>query len=328
MATAKTPAKKSKMSMMRKRSAKMTPAVRTLRYQVTNSSSAGTETSHYIDLAKDLSAVNRRLYRQGRDYHVKRITILSTNTIANGEPAVNAGRFSVSTTPNTWVAREAWKRGFKTWNDSNKIATSQTAGNVAGTWSDFKVHLSADSRTGTQLVPIDNGDNAVVGGEWAYTQLVTPDGTTGADGFFLTMLGNHVGAAGSRTSVGLIKSYGESRATVQNGSPNVPGDASADPLVNVFDYGTTIDDVVERLEFDNDFAPYDVDNYPGDDGNMPKPLVAAQTAIALGSATISGFTAIAGLLEIEVKSPISSDVYDILVELAPGKYRGIMAEVI
>jgi hypothetical protein len=35
-----------------------------------------------------------------------------------------------------------------------------------------------------------------------------------------------------------------------------------------------------------------------------------------------------GVLELETTSPIASDVYSVLVELAPGSYRGIAAEVI
>jgi hypothetical protein len=35
-----------------------------------------------------------------------------------------------------------------------------------------------------------------------------------------------------------------------------------------------------------------------------------------------------GLIEIEAKSPIANDVYSVLVELAPGNYRGVAADVI
>ena len=134
-----------------------------------------------------------------------------------------------------------------------------------------------------------------------------------------------MGAAGGRNSVGLIKSYGESRATVNPQDPNVPGDASSDPLVNVFDYGTTIDDVIDDLEFYNDNPPYDIDGYPGDDSNAPKPIVKQDTTLVDGRAIMGSFSALCGLLEIESKSPVASDVYSVLVELAPGKYRGIHA---
>lgn len=341
MATAKTPAKKSKTSMMRKRSAKKSniPAVRHLRYELTNGN-AGVETSHYLDLFRDLSIVNRRLMRQGRIAHVKRITISSSNTIAFGTfadlssvPGVtkfqqNAGRVTASVIPNSWVSREAWKRAFKTWNDQNKIATGQISGDIQGTWADFKVFLDTSHRSATALRAIDNGGNAYDLGEWEYTSLVTPDGTTGADDFQLHMLGNHLGSVGAWNSVGLIKSYGESRATVQGTDPNVPNIAKDDPLVNVFDYGTTVDEVINLLEYQNDAPPYDVSQYPGDDTNGPKPMVVQDVCIANGHATMGGFDAMCGLIELESRSPIDNDVYSVLVELSVGSYRGIKADVI
>lgn len=308
---------------------KLEPAVRYLRYELTNSATGGTETSHYIDLARDLSRVNRRLYRQGRDYHVKRISIVSSNTIAQGQPAQNAGRVTFGTVPDGWVARQAWKRGFKTWNTMNDKATMAIGNSVKGTWLDFKVHLSLDMRSATPLNPLDNGGNAYNSGEWAYSELVSPDGTTSADPFELHMLGDHSGSAGSWNSVGLIKSYGESRATVVAGQPRVPGEASDDPLVNVFDDGTVTDEVIQDLEDKGDEAPYNLGNYPGDDGNGPKPMVVQQTTLgADGRASVGGFNALCGLIEIEATSPIANDVYSVLVELAPGKYRGIAADVI
>jgi len=302
----------------------MTPAVRYLRYELTNSGTPETETSHYIDLARDLSAVNRRLYRQGRDYHVKKITIVSSNT-PNG-----ANRVSFATIPDSWVTRNAWERGFRTWNHMNKVATDQTSGNIKGTWADFKVHMTLDSRAaynaGTYLEPKDNGGNAVNYGEWNHSILVSPDGTTSADDFAVHMLGTHSGSAGSWSSVSLVKSYAESRATVSTEDPATPSVASDDPLVNVFDYGTTIDDVIDYLEIQNDYPPYEQPTYPGEDGNMPKPLIVQDTTLVDGRAVVGGFNVIAGLLEVESKSPIANDTFSVLVELAPGKYRGIKAE--
>jgi len=299
----------------------MEPAARYLRYEITNSANAGTETSHFIDLARDLSRVNRRLYRQGRDYHVKKITLISKNT-----PNLE-NRVSVSTIPGTWVSHMAWKRAFDQWNRMNKEASANLAGDITATWSDFKVYMSLDQRSGTMLEPIDNGNNVYKAGMWTYSQMVTPDGTTSADTFDLHMLGSHSGSVGNWNSVGLIRSYGESRATVQQG-PNVPTTASDDPLVNVFDYGTTVDEVIDDLEGQNDFPPYDLDEYPGDDTNGPKPAVVQDTTLVDGKATMAGFNAMCGLLEFETVSPIASDIYSVLVELAPGSYRGVKADVI
>jgi hypothetical protein len=322
-----------KSSSKRSRSAKkIQPAVRHLRYELVNSGSPNTETSHYIDLAKDLSVLNRRLYRQGRDYHVKKITIVSSNTpnVGYTDPTtlISGARVSVGVVPYNWVSQMAWKRAFDTWNRQNKEATQNLAGRIAGTWADFKVYMSQDARVGTVLRPMDNGGNLYDQGEWVYSQMVTPDGTTSADSFELHLLGDHNGSVGAWNSVGLIKSYGESRATVSSGDPNVPSVASDDPLVNVFDYGTTVDEVIDDLEFSNDEPPYNIADYPGDDGNGPKPAIVQDTTLRDGSAIMAGFNAMCGLLELESKSPIANDVFSVLVELSPGPYRGIKADVI
>jgi hypothetical protein len=305
---------------------KLQPAVRYLRYELTNSGTPGTETSHYIDLARDLSRVNRRLYRQGRDYHVKRITIVSSNTPNSTAGAEN--RVSFSTAPNSWVTQMAWKRGFEMMKLMNREASKGMSGDISGKYADYKVYLTDDMRTGTVLAPKDNGGNIAVNGEWTYTKLVTPDGTTGADEFELHLLGNHNGGAGSRVSVGLVKSYGESRLTVDQDSPNATPVSTGDPLANLFDDGTVDDEILANLKADNDNSPYSANNYPGDDGNMPKPLVVQDTTIVDGRAVVGGFMARCGLIEIEAKSPIGSDVYSVLVELAPGSYRGVAADVI
>lgn len=302
---------------------KLIPAVRYLRYRLTTSATPNTETSHYIDLARDLSRMNRRLYRAGRDYHVKKITIVSSDT-PNFDNYV-----TVSTAPDSWVSRAAWHRGFKAWKQMNKEATGQLSGNIAGTWSDFKIFLDSTMAGVTLASPVDNGNNVVPAAlNWDVSTFVTPDGTATDDEFYATLLGAHVGLAGTRTSIGLIRSYGESRATVQLQDPNLPAAASTDPLVNLFDYGTTIDDVIDNLQDENDQPPYQVISYPGGATNTPKPLVVQHTTIVDGRATMSGFTALMGHLEIETKSPIESDLLSVLVELAPGSYRGIKAEAI
>jgi len=302
----------------------MTPAVRYLRYELTNSGTPGTETSHFIDIAKDLSAVNRRLMRSGRTYHIKRVTIVSKNTQNFGN------RISFSTIPDSWAAHGAWKRGMKTWRMMNADATNTLTNDISATWSDFKVYMSNDHRASANvLTPKDNGGNNVVAGEWTYTILVSPDGTTGDDPFSIHMLGDHAGTGpGAWTSVGLIKSFGETRATVDSDQPNVPGVASEDPLLNVFDYGTTIDEVIDRLESENDNPPYSASQYAGGDANMPKPLVVQDTTLVDGRASVGGFGAMCGLIEVESVATEANDIYSILVELAPGNYRGVKADVI
>ena len=138
MATAK------KTKSKKRSKPKPIPAVRYLRYELTNSGTPGTETSHYIDLARDISAINRRLYRQGRSYHVKKVTIVSSNT-PNVQPGVNGGRVSIGTVPDSWTARGAWKRGFKAWQSQRDMVAGQQTDIRSGKYNDFKVHLTNGS---------------------------------------------------------------------------------------------------------------------------------------------------------------------------------------
>jgi hypothetical protein len=82
------------------------------------------------------------------------------------------------------------------------------------------------------------------------------------------------------------------------------------------------------MENDADDPPYDIDNYGGDDANMPKAIVVKQTALVDGKASVGGFSALCGLLEVEAISALENDTITMIVELKEGNYRGIAAEVI
>jgi len=313
----------------RKSSKKLIPAQRMLRMNMTGGA-AGVQTTKYIDLSRQLSKVNRRLYRQGRDYHVKKITVVAS-TADNPAGGIAGTSVSVSAAPNTWVTREAWKRGFRVWSEMQRHAMHASGNDLRSTWNDFKIYMNSDSVTpANQLNEIYDvtGVNPYDFGEWIISDFTTPDGTTGADEFYATLMGDHSGAAGARTSVSLIKSYGESRVTVNPDDPNVQPDVADDPLNNVFDYGTTVDEVLDNVLEENDNPPYSLERYPGDNANGPKPAVMQMTNLSDGRAVLGGFNAICGLIAITTTSEQASLPLELLIELAPGKYRGVSADVI
>lgn len=308
-----------------------TPCVRHLRYQLTNSGTPGTETSHFISLARDLSAVNRRLYRQGKHYFVKKITVTSRDS--------DNGLVSVSAAPNSWVLSAAWKKAFRLWNSMREghggaPGSGLPRGVSPAKWADFKVYLSNDHRTATMAVPLDNGNNPVslADSEWIHARFISPDGTTGADEFTAHLLGTDVGAVGAYTSVGIVKGYAQSRRTVQQDDSGDFIDTDS-WMVNLFDDGTTLDEVAEDLKDDGDLPPYDLDNYPGGNTNMPKPIVQQMKALVQSAAgatnapsiTLGGIQAPIGVLEIETQSGVPEDVFDVLIELAEGDYKGVKA---
>lgn len=298
---------------------------------MTNSGTPDLETSHFIDLARCTSLVNRRMYEQGRNYFVKKITVTSRNT--------PTGLFSVSAAPNSWVVKQAWLKSAELWDQMRQgrggaPGSGLPEGITPATWSDFKVYLSNDHRTAGEVIPMDNGNNQVstTNSEWEHATFVSPDGTTGADEFEVHLLGADVTAgAGNLTSAGIVQGYQESRRTVQQDETG--DDLDTDGwMINLFDDGTTLDEIATLVMDEGDLPPYNHDEYTGGDGNMPKPLVMALGALAGYQPTgqcptlvLSGFEAPCGLLEIEIQSSVASDVFDVLIELAPGGYKGVKA---
>jgi hypothetical protein len=315
-----------------------TPAVRHLRYEVTNSASENTETSHYVNLARDLSAINRRMMAEDRVYYVSKITVVSRNTIAGvgvydqtvlpgaTTQTQPAGFISVGVAPYSWTVINAVKMGRELYNKSLKEAMSAIDMKKAR-YNSFKIRgLHAGAPSPTYLVPKDNGGNSLQLGEWTASNFHSPDGTTGADVYATHILGPHVGTSGAFSSVGLVESYGNTRSTVSTNVPN-PIQDTDDPLANLMDDGTVIDERLGEATFNGDAPPYDIDQYAGSAGNMSRPLVVQHGTLgADGRVTLGGFAAVHGLLEFEVSSPIANDVYSILVELKEGSFKGIKAE--
>tara|TARA_Y100000592_G_C5444842_1_gene305442 strand:- start:117 stop:1082 length:966 start_codon:yes stop_codon:yes gene_type:complete len=296
--------------------------------------SGSSSDSHYIDLAAALSKTNRSLYRQGKIYTIKRISVI------NAQEDV---QLRVATAPCNWVTKAAWRRGKKTWDKMNREAAATLEGKqVYPKWHDYKVMLNPSMMgDADQPEPVDINNNVFDAGEWAYSQYETPDGTATADAFFAHLLGDHSGSAGSRTSVGLIQSYGESRGHMwgmgSEATPTHDSQFEHDPLANLFDYGTVLDEVLENLDSDNDLPPYAVgtgdtigDHYPGAGDNAPSAClvsVLSCTDITGGQpvdSTTGPIDVMCGLLEIETTSATSQSV-ELLIELQEGSYKGVAA---
>ena len=309
---------------------KQVPAQLILRYNLTHNG-AGGEDSHYFDLAKNLSEINRRHFRQGKVYHVSGVSFHTTSTT----------KIKVCVAPNTWVVRNAWNRGKKLWAKMNRQVTSNSGGRSRlPKYHDFKVYMdSVMSSEVDKPQPIDSGDNALAAAEdWTYSIYESPDETATSDSYTAHLLGDHIGVPGAFSQVGLVYSYGESRPTVSTRSPELDSDGDDDPLVNLFNDGTQIDDIAENLISDNNNPPYSLgafpdgfgEQYPGSKLNHPKSLVVGTTATMAASPMgyISGFSCIAGLLEIETKSDQETDTIEMIVYLAPGSYKGVAASAI
>ena len=306
--------------------------VKHLRYRISSSSSEGTS---FINLARDLSAINRQLFRQARMYKVKSITFVDDD---------EAKFIKVGIAPNTWAMRNALKRAYRRWNEMNaQVLKDQPA--LKGKWNDFKPYLSQlhmqaqDEEGATVETPEDIENNNLVRGEWDYSTFESPDGTSSVDGYEVGLLGGHSGSAGAYTYVGLIQSYGDARGTVHLQSPNTDtSTASDDPLVNLLDAGTQFDEIAENIIQENDNAPYKVEftsgngfgrAYVGAELNMPKELCVAElnpSSSSEGMQKIYNIDVPLGVLRINHQLESGSTNFTVIVELAEGKYKGIHSE--
>ena len=119
------------------------------------------EDNHYVDLAKLLSQVNRRSYRQGMVYHVANIVFDD----ADGDADID-----VCTVPNNWVTQAAWQAGFRNWMMQRRAAHKALGLERAGKWEDFKIRINADSVSDVdQATLIDVNGNTFASGDWDYS---------------------------------------------------------------------------------------------------------------------------------------------------------------
>ena len=70
---------------------------------------SGDSGQDYIDIAKALSIINRKFYRQGVYYYVNSIEVY------NNEQGV----VDLYTLPDNWVTKNAWNRGFQVFQKMN-----------------------------------------------------------------------------------------------------------------------------------------------------------------------------------------------------------------
>ncbi|MGB2340910.1 MAG: hypothetical protein ACPH9K_07945, partial [Candidatus Poseidoniaceae archaeon] len=128
-------------------------------------------------------------------------------------------------------------------------------------------------------------------------------------------------------SIGLIRSYGDSRALPQSNDPVLPAEISTDPLNNLFDFSSEdmMNDIIERLDADNDGTPYESAVYIGDSSNQMQHVARIGTEVGVGRVgRASGFCAPMGLLCVDPHGV--STAFRVVLNLAQGTYHGVYAE--
>ena len=295
-----------------------------LAYNFTIPASGGLSTN-YIDLAQCASAVNRRLYQQGKNYYVSRVVLASAG----------ATNLALSTLPDNWVTPNAWVKAKSMWDTMNQGVLKDNP-SVKGKWADFKVFFDEAHYAGgaTSAGPTLNllptsGAVGVRTGEWYMSRFISPqhdvDPTSGvelaADEFNGHMMGDDNGSPGSYNSVGIIKGYATTRARVQI-APDVPAGMQTNWMTELSDLGGQDPELANVIEDANDNPPYDLDDYPGGDANFNGGVV--QAAMATTTTLLLdkeiGFKVPLGLLKLQYTGAAAS----LLIYLTPGNHKGLL----
>ncbi len=282
----------------------------------------------WIDIASDLSKVNRRAYRQGMQYAVGKVEFSFTGKTGNADIVF----LSAYTAGDTWVVHNAWRKAQAVWLSQQRRARKLVGLSAKPKYEDFKVFLD-DANRAAGLLPTIAADLGLVGvGEWDYSRLVhVDDAEASFDEWYLHIIGGDI----ADTDKSLILNYQESRATVQAEDPDLPSEYSTNMYAQLAeDVDLASGEVAQNMEDENDEPPYDQDDYPGNNTNSDVPWVQEMAAATAGApnAVLDGFVAECGLVRFNLQGFTSAGAdtaapnVSVMVTLVPGKYKGIMAK--
>lgn len=314
---------------------------------------------YYIDLASELSKVNRKHFSQGMVYGIESIQMHFAQNKIYDTLGTEIVKLDVWTAGDTWAVHNAWTKGKALYDEMQQLVLSDNP-SVKGTWADFRVALNTTMAdrilSGTYGYPtldvMDGGGpttsppgtlQRVEEGQWQYSQYVLPehvvDTLSGqpipADECFSHLIGADLMEALDPTryrSAGLVEAYAKSRATVQPEDPQVPVGFEDSFFNKLTDSGSQEPELAADIIAFGDQPPYFREYYPGGQTNAPTPwkIGTAVANINAPSGGIGSFVAQCGLLKL-VNTSFGADLpstqmnMELIITLMPGDYKGVAA---
>ena len=293
---------------------------------------AGATGEFTADLSQICSLVNRRFYRQGLNWAVAGIKVVTADT----------GGVAVQKLPNTWVTSNAWEKAFRAWNKQQMDAIDEAgAESAVAAFRDFKIHADVThvaAGYAANLLPYDGQlpvPQPYAAGEWEPSQIVIPNIIADASGTtidpqesLLHMVGVNNNGGLSR---GIIEGYADSRAFPQSPDPVSPDiNSNNNWLRQMFDVGNDNQDIIDNATNRNDNLPYPQVNYPG--GEVQAPSLQTHDSSLASATTIGGTTRLKGgnfpcglMRFIWAPNTVTSGIV-IEIDLVPGHHRGYLCE--
>lgn len=249
--------------------------------------SANDQDSVYIDVAQNLSLINRKLVRQGHVFSISDLRFWAVDNDAD-DMAI-----TVSALPRTWMMFNAYKKARSLWNQMNLEALDGLGQGNLPKYYDFKVLFDAEHfrnhilQQGSNdsgnvdlhdnLLPCDGDGNVIdATGDWVYSKFQTSESES--DVFYAHMCGKHQAADGSDEgasgrdmpnnggSAGLILAYQQSRGASFTDQDITGLDQQVDidsPWAMLFGADDQSQETMEALDVDNDAPPYGADYVGG-----------------------------------------------------------------
>lgn len=307
----------------------------------------------YIDLAQIASLVNRVSLRQGMEYVVESMEI-----ITNG-----SGTLQIYRMPEHWSLLNSWEKTMRHWlEQQNEAAEESGLESTKAAYRDFKIFFDADhanAGTGDNLIPVGYTTTAPATGgyQWNPAQVVLPNagGPGVAEEYYLHALG--ADNAGANPSKGMVLAYAQSRSRPFNDDPNIVDVAAGGLFGKMENVGEDMGEIIGNYQDHNQQPPYviDVDTtdeyYPGGInqgtlalwggikhyGQLEDVLNVRSGPSGLGTDGCGGFVAPCGLLKIVgdmmvtsvgagAFSPYAIPSALLRVTIAPGGYKGLLAQ--
>ena len=281
---------------------------------------------YYLDLARDLSATNRKFTSQFQDFTCAGGLIKDSN---------NESVLEINVAPRVWSTRTALRRGKKMFDKMNNDVMKDTGTqSIKPKYYDYKVFLDQGMVLSNIVDSQDAAGNDRLLGTWDYSNYVSEDvdwanlgsaTNRAADQFQAMIVGNdHVGTGGNWTKIGLIYSWLGTRPQVDDEPDTISSNVTSDPLVNLFDESDADDEIITRLRGDNQLAPYDKAYAPGAErpysasggANLQRVGFAATQTGAGQISALSGFKALCGLVQVVV-GQATPGVVELLLDVMP-----------
>ncbi len=287
----------------------------------------GASAQKFLDLGQCSSLINRIALRQGYQYAVANMELVSDNTC----------QLQISRLPEHWPCINAWEKAYHVWRESQAQVLDVEPG-IAGRYADFKIFMTGSHQAlgvTANLIPrlyaLNFGGIEVY--DWDASEIQIPNDPAGGTttGYNLHMLG-----PSSVTSKGLITGYAASRARPQQIDPNiVDSSTNEDWYRQAFDVGEDLEEIRADIEDDNDSPPYVLGTpgsgqsfYPGGSqqgiGTQQEQTLVTRLGTALAKDYGQGFTAPCGLLELNWTQHADANTR-LRITMMPGSYKGHMA---